>query len=137
MNKIFLLKIEKGNDLLLSTIDAKQEIFPLEKFVCQKNLDGVPINQTNFQDKLKCSIETYSSPNLNNLQLGASYKIYSILEFSNNQDNFGRFEPIEDSIRTDNQVSYFRPILNMILTNFSGKTDSDLKTKWKFDFEET
>ncbi|MBQ8651205.1 MAG: hypothetical protein IJ481_01610 [Alphaproteobacteria bacterium] len=135
-NNISVLKIQtNGKDVLVAN-DAKQEISPTEDLCIHRTLDYSPIFY-NTRQKLKTVISTCSIPNIDLLKINEVYSIFSVayLLCKNNQDNV--YDCIRDSIVNLEDGFAFRPRLDMILTNFVCKAESEGKQFWKFEFVET
>ncbi|MDR0695248.1 MAG: hypothetical protein LBF56_00530 [Holosporales bacterium] len=132
---IAILKIESNSGTLLVSADARQEISPVTRHEIRRNINFEPIS-TNIPTKLRCTIETKDPPDLSELQLGALFKIYSIMRCRQNDISKQLDSYVEDSLETHEDHVAYRPIFNMFLTNFSCRDHSVNDPLWRFEFEE-
>ena len=135
MNNISILKIESDKGTLLVSKNAIQEIFPKSKNELVRNINNQPINQK--QRKIKCNIETIDTPDISVLNANDRFKIYSIIKLK----QFGeipQMDYVKDSLEFFDGYITFRPVFNMLLTNFSclSRNNEAAPSKWKFEFED-
>lgn len=135
MNNISILKIESDKGTLLVSKNAIQEISPKSKNELVRNINNQPIDQK--QQKIKCTIETVDIPDISVLNANDKFKIYSIIKLK----QFGKIpqmDYVKDSIEIFDGYITFRPVFNMMLTNFSclSKNSEAVPSKWKFEFED-
>ena len=136
--KIPVLKITVGNNTLLISRDAKQEIYPTSKEALTRNLNSELV-QTHSKIKLKTIIETKDDVDVNALRQSMEKKevckVFSMVRFlssrSSTLENY-----VEDSLEQDGDVITYRPILDMVLTNFTCKATNDGDQIWKLELEE-
>ena len=135
MTNISVLKIESAEGNLLVSRNAKQEIYPTVKHEIVKNINGEHIEK-DLKIKFKSTIETKDDINMDVLQAAGIFKIYSIVKFSckDHKTNFREF--VEDSLELYEDGVLYRPIFNMVLTNFACKSDTNGNQVWKLEFEE-
>ncbi len=135
MNNISILKIESDKGILLLSRNAKQEIFPKSKIEIIRNINEQPIKQK--LQKIKCVIETTDIPDISILKTNDSFKIYSIVKLKQYGSKTPQINYVEDSLKVLDEFIIFRPIFNMLLTNFSCVSQNfDLgPAKWKLEFE--
>ena len=136
--KVPVLKITAGSEILLNSRNAKQEIFPISKELVKRDINSKLIkNITSI--KLRSIIETKDDINVDalkkSMEMKELCKIYSMVQFCTNY--IPTLEQcVEDSIETEDNITTYRPILGMILTNFTCKATSDGEQVWKVEFEE-
>lgn len=136
--KIPVLKITAGNEILLISRDAKQEIYPASKETLTRNINAELVKiRSNI--KLKTVIETKDNVDINALKLSMEKKeickVYSMVRFlSNISSPLGNY--VEDSLEQEANIITYRPILDMVLTNFTCKATSDGEQVWKLELEE-
>ncbi|MDR3224445.1 MAG: hypothetical protein LBT03_02615 [Holosporales bacterium] len=137
MANISILKIKSEKEELLVSRMATQEIMPIIKNEIYRNLDFEHI-PGNKKTKLRCVITTSDTPNLKLLLPDKLFMIYSIIKFREDGRHIPQIEYVEDSVEQHGEYITFRPILQMLLTNFHCKeNDSCAKQPiWTFDFEE-
>ena len=136
--KIPVLKITVGNETLLISRDAKQEICPTSKETLTKNLNSELI-QTHSNMTLKTVIETKDDVDINALkrtiEKNEICKVYSMVRFlSNISSPLNNY--VEDSLEQEGDIITYRPILDMVLTNFTCKATNDGEQVWKLELEE-
>lgn len=136
--KIPVLKITVGNEILLISRDAKQEIYPASKETLTRNINAELV-KTRSNIKLKTVIETKDNVDINALNLSMEKKeickVYSMVRFlSNISSPLGNY--VEDSLEQEANIITYRPILDMVLTNFTCKATSDGEQVWKLELEE-
>ncbi len=136
--KIPVLKITVGNETLLISRDAKQEICPASKETLTRNVNSELV-KINSQMKLKTIIETKDDVDINTLKLSMEKKeicrVYSMVRFLSNISSPLR-NYVEDSLEQEAGVATYRPILDMVLTNFTCKATNDGEQVWKLELEE-
>ena len=130
-----VLKIESEDKILLVSRNAKQEVCPVSKESIIRNINSELI-KTNHKTKFKTVVETKDDVNAKALNQSEKFKIYSIIRFMQPSseplhDNF-----IEDSVERNDEVITYRPIFEMMLTNFSCKSEIDNGQIWRLEFEE-
>jgi hypothetical protein len=135
MTNISILKIEAESGTLLVSDDATQEILPATKYEICRNIDFEPIPNTQ-PIKLKCLIKTKDIPDMSILRLGALFKIYSIVKLKQSTADKLPDNYILDSCEFFEDHVIYRPIFNMLLTNFTCCDDNIGNTTWKIEFEE-
>ena len=130
-----VLKIESEDKILLISRNAKQEVCPISKNSIIKNINSELI-KINRETKFKTVIETKDYVNAKALNQSRKFKIYSIVRFMqpNSELLSGNF--VEDSLEKDDEITTYRPIFEMMLTNFSCKAEIDSDQIWKLEFEE-
>ena len=136
--KIAVLKITVGNETLLISRDAKQEICPVSKEAVTRNINS-ELLKTHSKMKLKTVIETKDDIEIETLRRSMETKeickVYSMVRFLSKAnsplDNY-----VEDSLEQEGEVVSYRPILDMILTNFTCKATSDGEQILKLELEE-
>lgn len=136
MSNISILKIESEKGTLLVSRNANQEIFPKSKIELIRNINSVPIKQN--YPKLKCVIETSDIPDISILKSKDKFKVYSIIELKQYGSKTPQIDYVKDSLELSDEYIIFRPIFNMMLTNFScsSKNSDSSPSKWKFEFED-
>lgn len=136
--KIPVLKIMVGDKILLNSRNAKQEICPVSKEVLTRNINSELV-KSDLKMKLKAMIETKDDVDVGALKLSMELKeickVYSMVRFcSSASPAQGAY--VEDSLEQSDGTATYRPILDMILTNFNCKTTSDGEQVWKLELEE-
>ena len=136
--KVPVLKITAGNEVLINSRSSKQEIFPISKETLKRDVNSKLIeNKTSL--KLRSVIETKDDINIKalkkSIEMKKLCKIYSMVQFCTNTAS-PLEECVEDSVETEDGITSYRPILNMILTNFVCKATIDGDQVWKLEFEE-
>ena len=136
--KVPVLKITVENETLLISRDAKQEICMTAKEPLLRNINSELI-KNNSKIKLKSIIETKDDINITaltrSMECKGICKIYAMMQFcTNSKPNAGKY--VEDSLETEDSITKYRPILDMILTNFTCKATNDGEQIWKLEFEE-
>lgn len=131
MNVVNVLKIMTCSDeIVLISANAIQNIAPISEYKVIRNINNKPINKLTTP-LLKCTIKTTDIPNVDLLQLGGRYKIYSINTFKKTK------EPDINHIQTEkNKLEYvYKPIFEMVLINFECTNNNDESTQqWIMQF---
>ena len=136
--KVPVLKILVENETLLISRDAKQEICMVSREPLLRNINSELI-KNNSRIRLKSTIETKDDINITALKRSMECKeickIYTMVHFcTNSKPNAEKY--VEDSLETEDGNTKYRPILEMVLTNFSCKATNDGEQIWKLEFEE-
>lgn len=135
MTNISILKIESEKGTLLLSKDATQEILPKSKIELIRNINNLPINY--IPQKIKCIIETTDIPDISILKSNDKFRIYSIIKLKQFGSKTPPIDYVKDSLEVYDESITFRPIFNMMLTNFScSSRDNDSSSKWKLEFED-
>ena len=135
MNYSSVLKIELNNQTVLTSLDAVQELYPINKHSVLRSISSTPIECHPQDIKYKCIIEAKDAPNTTLLKLSQLYKIYSIVKFKCDGNIIPNSPYVSDSIEHTESGTLFRPILNMYLTNFKCQSNNSGNTTWKLEFE--
>lgn len=136
--KIPVLKIQVGDKILLNSRNAKQEIYPVSKEILRRNINSELVKTASLM-KLKTIIETNGDINIDALKTSVedkeTCKIYSMVRFCSNVSPIPE-SYVEDSLEKEGDTVTYRPILDVILTNFTCKATNDGEHAWKLEFEE-
>jgi hypothetical protein len=137
MNTISILKIKAGEDTLLNSKNATQEIYPTTKFETRRNINSEVIEQDNAFHKLRCIIETRDIPDFSVLKSNRLFNVYSIIKLrKNSADPPPKGSYVEDSLEINEDHVIYRPIFEMYLINYKCSKIKDELHSWKFEFEE-
>ncbi len=134
-NEQFVLKIKQDGKIFLSAIDVEEELVPLKKLDVIRSLSGktIALNpQENF--KYRYRVKTNYPPDISLLQLGNAYEICPVMVFKAPEKKTETIPKTYDLIEKRDNFIYFRPIFNMILTNY--QINNSNNAKWTFEFEE-
>ena len=141
-NNQFILKIMKNNFVFLHSVDAHQELCPLSDLKIKRGFDNKCIqnhdeSQVNAM-MYKSVVQTNDAPDIAFLELGAIYKIYSIIPFRQNKifnsELVSTRDRVPGSTEDYDDFIIYRPIFSMYLTNYN--VNSSSKFKWFMEFEE-
>lgn len=134
-NEQFVLKIKQNGKPFLNAIEADEELFPLKKTDIIRNLSGetIALNpQENF--KYRYRVKTNYPPDISLLQLGNIYEVCPTMIFKETEEKAGTIPKTRVFVEKKDDFVYFRPIFNMILTNY--QINNSKNSKWFFEFEE-
>lgn len=132
----------KNNFVFLNSVNAHQELRPLSDLKVKRGFDNKCIqppgeNQVNSM-MYKSVIQTNDTPDIAFLELGAIYKIYSIIPFRQNKilnsEVVSTRDRVPGSTEDYDDFIIYRPIFSMYLTNYN--VNSSSKFKWFMEFEE-
>lgn len=136
MNTFSILKIETNNKIVLISKNATQEIVQEEHDII-RNINSQIIS-LNSSQKFKTIIETEDIPDFSLLKTNQIFKIYSIIDFVEYENNIPSIPYVHDSlISCKGYKSFikFRPILEMYIINIKAKTMPSHKSYWQLVFE--
>ena len=135
MQRSSILKIEANNKIVLTSYNAIQELYPLNKFEVLRNISLQPILlDNNSAMKYKCIIKTNDIPDINLLKTNTLYNIYSIIQFKCQGNLIPQIPYVSDSIEHRNSGTVFRPILQMYLTDFNIYSETSGNNKLTIEF---
>lgn len=126
MNKVDILKIEKGKDIVLLTEHSRQSMAWTSNScqILNINNEYISPNKNNGME-ITCEILTETAPNVDLLTINDTYFIYSLIYFK--FSHFPNIPYIKESIIKE---MHFRPILDFKLVDFSCTNN-----QWKLNFK--
>ena len=126
-----VLKIAHNNNTVLLSTHVEQSISSFKECKVMYNIHNKIINYP-YTGHFKCTIATPDAPDMSMLHVGEMYKIYSVIEFKNSHKPEKDY--IVKSLSERNSLYIYRPILEMVLTDFES-VYSDAHCKWTIHFE--
>ena len=109
----YILRIEKNSKIVLNSNNSVQELYPTGSSQAVYNLNGELIKQIT---KYRSKITTSDIIDVNNLQIGDTYQIHSLIRKSNDNTK---------------QITF-----NMYLSNFKCTYDNNGAVNWELEFIE-
>lgn len=135
MQSSSVLQIESNNKIVLTSYNAIQELYPLNKCEVLRNISLQPIVLDNNKDiKYKCIIKTQDIPDINLLKTNIVYNIYSIIQFKCQGNLIPNIPYVLDSLEHRADGTIFRPILQMYLIDFSIYSETSGNNKLTIEF---
>jgi hypothetical protein len=135
-NKQYILKIEnKEGKILLSSIEASEELTPINDFKIIRSINDEPINVSQPREtKYKLTVKTKDLPDMALATIGEPFKIYSTIWFRCHKNSQDQFQKVQGSQGDSGDYTTFRPVFSMYLTNC--KITTCEKFSCNLEFEE-
>jgi hypothetical protein len=140
-NKQYILKIENNKgQILLSSVEASEELTPLNDFKIMRSINDDPINvnqsmNVTTKTKYKLTIKTKDSPDMALATVGELFNIYSTIWFKCHKNFQDQFQKVQGSLKNTGDYVAFRPVFNMYLIDCKTTNNSE-ECGWILKFEE-
>jgi hypothetical protein len=137
MNKLYVLKITSEDNILLNSINANQEISPLNFPDIQRNINGDAIPTLDKNLKFRTKIQTTDCIETALLSLDREFTIYSTVVFKQKKGPEPVYlrDPVPKSLQEVDSYVMYRPILKTFLADFQC-TNHKGQQSWNIFFEE-